>query len=113
MAGPNRRPAPSSRRRRSHSPRPGGSSPSPTRKGSLEGFARLAVAVAVAPVIGVHKDVGAALQFGIDAARRLELEAAGAGPGYSRAVYLVARQESAHLASIVGADPDPGTLRQR
>jgi hypothetical protein len=34
---------------------------------------RRAVAVAVAAVIGVHEDVGAALQFGIDAARRLEL----------------------------------------
>jgi hypothetical protein len=32
---------------------------------------RRAVAVAVAAVIGVHEDVGAALQFGIDAARRL------------------------------------------
>jgi len=44
----------------------------------LEGLGRLAVAVAVPPVIGGHEDVGAALQFGVDPARRLELEAAGA-----------------------------------
>jgi len=35
--------------------------------------------VAVPPVIGVHEDAGAALQFGIKPARRLELESAGAG----------------------------------
>jgi hypothetical protein len=43
----------------------------------LEGLGRLAVAGEVAAVIGVHEDVGAALQLGIDAARRLELEALG------------------------------------
>jgi hypothetical protein len=35
------------------------------------------------------------LQSGVDAARRFELESAGAGSGYSRAVYLVARQQIA------------------
>jgi hypothetical protein len=32
-------------------------------------------------VVGVHEDVGAALQFGVDAARRFELEGAGAEVG--------------------------------
>jgi hypothetical protein len=36
----------------------------------LEGLGRGAVAVEVAAIISVHEDVGAALQFGIDAARR-------------------------------------------
>jgi hypothetical protein len=35
-----------------------------------------ALAVAVAAGIGVYEDVGAALQFDVDPARRLELEAA-------------------------------------
>jgi hypothetical protein len=47
----------------------------PHEKARLEGLVRSAVEIAA--VIGVHEDVGAALQFGIDAARRLELEAAG------------------------------------
>ena len=55
----------------------------PDKEARLERLGRGAVAVEVAPVIGVHEAVGAALQFGIDAARRLELEAAGAGPGQS------------------------------
>ena len=48
-------------------------------KARLESLVRLAVVLAVLPKIGVNENVGAALQFGIDAARRLELEAVGAG----------------------------------
>jgi len=44
-AGPSRRRAPRGRRRRSRGPRPGGSSPSPTRKGSARGLCRRTVAV--------------------------------------------------------------------
>jgi hypothetical protein len=43
----------------------------------LERFGRSAVTVEIAAVVRVHKDVGAALQLGVDAARRLKLEAAG------------------------------------
>src|SRR6266446_1240466 len=43
-----------------------------TNKARLERLGRRAVAVEVAAVIGVHEDVGAALQLGIDPARRLE-----------------------------------------
>jgi hypothetical protein len=43
--------------------------------------------VEIAAVIGVHKDVGAALQFGLDAARRFEFD--GAGPGDGRALDAV------------------------
>src|SRR6266446_5338427 len=46
----------------------------PDKEARLEGFGRRAVAVEIAAVIGVHEDVGAALQFGVDAASRLELE---------------------------------------
>jgi hypothetical protein len=53
----------------------------PHEKPRLEGLGRGSVAVEIAAIIGVHEDVGAALQFGIDAARRFELEGAGAGPG--------------------------------
>ena len=53
----------------------------PDEEARLERLGRGAVAVEIAPVIGVHEDVGAALQFGIDAARRFELEGAGAGDG--------------------------------
>jgi len=56
----------------------------------------------VAAVIGSHEDVGAALQFGTEAARRFELEPAGAGHG--RALDAVARQE------VAGA---PGFVRDR
>jgi hypothetical protein len=52
----------------------------PHEKARLECLGRGAVAVEVAAVIGVHEDVRAALQFGVDAARRFELEGAGAGP---------------------------------
>jgi hypothetical protein len=58
--------------------------------------------VEVAAVIGVREDVRAALQFGVDAARGLELEGAGAGPGDGRAVDAVARQEVAGMPSLVG-----------
>src|SRR5204863_9810430 len=75
-------------------------------KARLEGFGRSAVAVEVAAVIGVHEDVGAALQFGVDAARRFELERAGAGPGDGRAVDAVARQEVAGAAGLVGGPGD-------
>ena len=61
----------------------------------LEGLSRLAVAVAgavaVAAIVGVHEDVRVAVQFGIDHARRLELEAAGVGPGDGRAVHAADR----------------------
>jgi hypothetical protein len=50
----------------------------PHEKARLEGLGRGAVAVEVTAVIGVHEDVGAALQFGVDAARRFEFEGAGA-----------------------------------
>ena len=43
----------------------------PDKEARLEGFGRGAVMVEVAAVIGVLEDVGAALQFGIDAARRI------------------------------------------
>ena len=39
----------------------------PHEEARLEGLGRGAVAVEVAAVIGVHEDVGAALQFGVDA----------------------------------------------
>src|ERR1700730_1038961 len=59
-----------------------------------------AVAVEVATIVGVHEDVRAALQFGVDAARRLELERAGAD--HSRA-----------LASCSGSDPAAAARLQR
>jgi hypothetical protein len=61
----------SPRRRAAHHRRP-------DKEARLEGLGRRAVAVAITPVIGVHEDVGAALQFGVYAAPRLELEGAGA-----------------------------------
>jgi hypothetical protein len=42
------------------------------------------------------------LQFGVDAARRFELEGAGAGPGDGRAFDAVARQQVAGMAGLVG-----------
>jgi len=42
------------------------------------------------------------LQFGVDAARRLELEGAGAGAGDGRAFDAVARQEVAGLPGLLG-----------
>jgi hypothetical protein len=42
------------------------------------------------------------LQFGVDAARRLELEGAGAGAGHHRAVDPVARQQVAGTPGLVG-----------
>src|SRR5260370_3043875 len=53
----------------------------PHEKARLEGLGRGAVAVEIAAVIGAHEDVGAALQFGVDAARRFEFEGAGPGAG--------------------------------
>ena len=70
----------------------------PHEKARLEGLGRGAVAVEVAAVIGVHEDVGAALQLGIDAARRFELE--GAGPGDGWALDAVTRQEVAGRAAF-------------
>jgi hypothetical protein len=61
----------------------------PNKEARLEGLGRLAVMVSIVPVIGVHKDVGAALQFGVDAARRFELKGAGAVPGGCRALGAV------------------------
>src|SRR5271170_7009940 len=74
----------------------------PHEKARLEGLGRGAVAVEVAAVIGVHEDVGAALQFGVDAARRFELEGAGAGAGDARTFDAVARQEVAGPPGLVG-----------
>ena len=54
------------------------------------------------PVIGVHEDAGAASQFGVDAAHRLELEAAGAGPGDRPACDAVAGHEVAGMPGLVG-----------
>ena len=65
----------------------------PDEQARLEGRDGPAVAVAVPAVIGVHEDVGAALQLGIEPARRFELEAAGAGAGNGQAVDAVARQQ--------------------
>jgi hypothetical protein len=45
----------------------------PDKEARLEGLGRRAVTVAVPAVIGVHENIGAALQLGIDPARRLEL----------------------------------------
>jgi len=50
----------------------------PNEKARLEGREWPAVAVAIASVISVHEDIGAVQQFGIDPARRLELETADA-----------------------------------
>jgi hypothetical protein len=55
-------------------------------KARLKGLGLLAVTVAVPPIIGVHEDVGAALQLGIHPTPRLELKGAGAGPGDGRAL---------------------------
>jgi hypothetical protein len=74
----------------------------PDEEARLERLGRGSVAVEVAAVIGVHEDVGAALQFGIDAACRFELEGAGAGPGDGRAVDAVARQEVAGPPGLLG-----------
>jgi hypothetical protein len=46
------------------------------------------------------------LQFGIDAARRFELEAAGAGYGDIRALDAVARQHLKGMGSTPGERPD-------
>jgi hypothetical protein len=88
--------------------RSGGSSPSPTHRGSLEGLGPGAVAVEAAAVIGVHEDVGAALQFGVDAARRLELD--GAGPGDGRAVDIVARKVVASARGLGWRDVENNDL---
>ena len=74
----------------------------PDEEARLEGLGRGAVMVEIAAVIGVHEDVGAALQLGIDPARRLELEGAGAGPGDGRARDAVARQQVTGLPGLVG-----------
>jgi len=71
----------------------------PDEEARLDG---LGVAVEVAAVIGVQEDVGAALQFGIDAARLFELEAAGAGTGDCRASDAVARQQIAGPSGLFG-----------
>jgi hypothetical protein len=73
-----------------------------TKKARLERLGRGAVMVEVAAVIGVHENVGASSQFGIDAARRFELEGAGAGPGDARALDAVARQGVVGAPSLVG-----------
>ena len=78
----------------------------PHEEARLESLGRGAVTVEVAAVIGVHEDVGAALQFGVDAARQLELEGAGAGPGDGRALDAVSRQEVAGAACLVGGPGD-------
>jgi hypothetical protein len=41
------------------------------------------------------------MQFGVDPARRLKLEAAGAGPGVGRARDAVARQQLTGLPGLV------------
>ena len=74
----------------------------PHKEARLEGLGRLAVAVAVPAIIGGHEDVGAALQLGVDPARRLELEGAGPRTGDGRAVDAVARQQVAGLPGLVG-----------
>jgi hypothetical protein len=63
----------------------------------------------VAAVIGIHEDVGAALQFGIDAARRFELEGAGAGPGDDRVTPSVAMKLAPHhlLVNLVNSCEAP------
>jgi len=73
----------------------------PDKEARLEGRERPAVATAVMPVIGVHEDVGAALQVGIEPARRLELEAAGAGSGDRWASDAVARQHPTRPPGLV------------
>jgi hypothetical protein len=73
-----------------------------TKEARLEGLGRGAVAVDIAATVGVHDDVGAALQFGIDPARRLELEGAAPGPGDGRAGGAVARQEIAGMPGLFG-----------
>src|SRR6202035_4886551 len=73
----------------------------PHEEAPLAGLGWRAVAVEVAAVVGVHEDVGAALQFGIDTARRFELE--GAGIGYGRAVDAVECQEVAARKPGCGA----------
>ena len=70
----------------------------PDEKARLEGPGRLAVAVEVATIVRVHEDVRAALQFGVDAARRLELETTGPGAGDGRIVDGVARQQLKPMA---------------
>jgi hypothetical protein len=87
-----------------------------TKRLGSKSLGRLVVAVAVAAVIDVHEDVGAAMQFGVDPARRLELEAAGAGPGDRRAVDAVTRHGSARPCrpprrSPGAARPDAGRRR--
>jgi hypothetical protein len=57
-----------------------------------------------AAVIGVHEDVGAALQFGVNAARRFELEGAGSGDG--RTFDAAARQQVAGPSGLVGGPGD-------
>jgi hypothetical protein len=74
----------------------------PDEEARLEGLGRGAVAVEIAAVIGVHEDVGAALQLGIDPARRFELEGAGAGPGDGRALDAVMRRQVTGPPGLVG-----------
>ncbi len=74
----------------------------PDEEAGLERLGRRAVALEIAAVIGVHEDVGAALQFGVDPACRLKLEAAGSGAGDIRAFDPVARQEVAGMPGLVG-----------
>src|SRR5579875_3905625 len=70
-----------------------------TRPKSADGRA---VAIEIAPIIGVHEDVGAALQFGIDAAFRLERKAAGTGPGHDRTGNAVLLEKVARLCRLAG-----------
>ena len=69
----------------------------PHEKARPEGLGRGAVAVEVAAIVRIHKDVGAALHFGMDAGRGFALEDTGAGT--HRAFDTVARQQ------VVGAPP--------
>jgi hypothetical protein len=64
-------------------------------------------------MVGVHEDVRAGLQFGIDAACRFELEGAGPGTGDSRAADAVAREELESSASLVGNPGIAFLARQR
>src|SRR5438067_25563 len=74
----------------------------PDEKARVEGADRLAILVEIAAVIGVHEDVGAALQFGVDAAPGLELEGAGAGAGDVAALDAVPGEKVAGHAGLLG-----------
>jgi hypothetical protein len=84
----------------------------PHEEAQLEGLGRLAVAVAITPIVDVHEEIRTALQFGVDPARRPELEATGARFGDSRA------GDAVSLQHVAGAPrpcrqpaPSPGATR--